>query len=264
MSRWLKVSACMSLVVGSAFAVAAPSQASTSVYYKLNLRFNEGTDGNVVSSYVNAGGAALRISTVTNNGGRARWDASPNGLGVRLPAFASVNEPHAVIQVTDPSGADGLSPGSRGFGVGADFRLNSISAKAGSGDDGNNLVQRGLHYQSAQYKLQVDNHTPSCTVKGSGGSTTVAGPRVSAEKWYRLRCVRSGSQLTLSVAALASNGSPGTPSQTGRASAAGTVTFSRSVPLSVGGKLAAVNQLIHTESIDQFNGVVDNIVFWLI
>jgi hypothetical protein len=52
------------------------------------------------------------------------------------------------------------------FRFGAAFRLDAVS-QGSRADNGDNLVQRGLSGDPAQYKLQLDGRVPACRVQGA-------------------------------------------------------------------------------------------------
>jgi hypothetical protein len=201
----------------------------------------------------NSGNSPLTVRTVTRNGGQVASTSGPDGGAVRLPAYQASNAPVAVLAVTDPDGTDDLAPGTARFTFGADFALDAKSQGSRT-DNGNNLVQRGLYDHRMQFKLQVDGNRPLCRVKGSGGAVSVKSSRtITPGVWHRAVCKRSGSQVTLTVTRL-SDGVKWTSSRVG---ATGSLQpSSRSVPVSVGGKLDAKGSL--ARSADQFNGKVDN------
>jgi hypothetical protein len=70
-------------------------------------------------------------------------------------------------------------PGSRDFEFGAGFSLDTKST-GDHADNGDNLIQRGLFGDKAQYKIQVDKGKVSCRIKGSGGAQVSIGGKVSA------------------------------------------------------------------------------------
>ncbi len=205
----------------------------------------------------NAASPELDTSVVSRNGGTVKRVAEPDRAGgaIRLPAYRSSQPPLAGLTIADRRGVDDLDPGHGTFTFGAAFTLDARSQGSRS-DNGNNLLQRGLHGDRTQYKLQVDNRRPSCRIKGRSGAVTVTSPRqVGVDAWYRVACTRHGSTVTLVVTRLA-----GRATWTHRRSGAtGSMTpASRSVPMSVGVKVTNSGALLARAS-DQFNGRVDDV-----
>ena len=216
------------------------------------------------TSFANAGSAVLHISVVTDDGG-ALLDARPridpaSDRAIRYPRYdADPAGPHAVVQVVDRRGADDLDPGVQPFRFGADFNLDTLSEDAGPGgrDNGDNLIQRGLFNRQAQYKIQLDHRIATCRVKGSLGTVSVSSSvHPVPGTWYRVMCSRQDDQLTIVV----TRWDAGMPTSL-RQSASGSIgvvsPVSRTVPLSIGGKLA--RRGVINESSDQFNGRIDNV-----
>ena len=221
---------------------------------------NQGSDPDIVASVVTSGdGQALSV--------RSR---DGQGNAIDFPDVdASTAGDRAVVKIVDKDLTDGdaLSPGIASFTLTADFMLDSSSAT----DGGNNLVQRGLAKSSDQYKIQVDvvndKLWPACAVgakiDGQWVSSAVSSPRaVKADEWYQVRCRRTAHTLTITLFSIASDGTLTTWSS-GRV--IGTPNYdltwptTGAAPMSIGGKLRP-NGTIETPS-DQFNGVVDNVIF---
>lgn len=201
-----------------------------------------------------SGNADLRVRELTARGGDIdRVSGQPGGRAARFPRYRQSDAPVAVISVVDESGGDDLAPGSRDFTFGADFALDRTS-QGSSTDNGNNLVQRGLYNDPMQYKIELDGRQPRCRVKGSAGAVLVRSSlRVSPDVWYDVRCSRAGSRVVLEVTRL----SNGRTWRDARSGSIGSLQISRTVPLSVGGKLAHATRI--AGSSDQFNGRVDNV-----
>ena len=224
----------------------SPPAGATVAGREMNLKFG-------TTAQANDGRTPLTVRTVARNGGRIASTTGPSGGAVRLPAYQASNAPVAVLAVTDTDGTDDLAPGTARFTFGADFALDAKSQGSRT-DNGNNLVQRGLYDHRMQFKLEVDGNRPLCRVKGSGGAVSVKSSRtVTPGVWHRAVCERSGSRVTLTVTRL----SDGVKWASSRSGATGSLQpSSRSVPVSVGGKLDATGSL--ARSADQFNGTVDN------
>lgn len=152
------------------------------------------------------------------------------------------------------AGGRALTPGGSHLRLGADFAL-----RAGSGEEGANIVQRGLFDTGSQIKLQVDDTTPSCRITGNSGSVLVEGAPVTPGTWYRALCERDRARVTLYVAELGASGPTGWTSWT-RTGATGVVSWlPESDPLSIGAKVNSEGGLV-SDAPDQFLGLVDNVV----
>jgi hypothetical protein len=243
--------ASLGLAVASTVLLAGPADAAPG--RELNLNFNRS------SPRVNAGTTALTVAELRHRGGAVqRISSSGTGTGgVRFPAYRDRNAPLAMLRVVDRQGTDTLTPGTARFRFGAEFALDRVS-QGNPADNGNNLVQRGLANGRMQYKLEVDGNRPLCRVKGDAGAVTVRSTRsVTPGVWYRAFCNRNGNKVRLKVVRIGDGASWSYVStgRTGRLRPA-----SRSVPLSVGGKLKDGGR-IAVSSADQFNGRVDNVYY---
>lgn len=229
----------------------------------LHLMFNDDLSAKT-PHFANAGTANLRSSLATRSGGTIRPAAGRvaprTNSAIRTPAFdARVKGPRAVVKVVDPAGADDLDPGTAGFTFGADFTLNARSQQSGSGDNGNNLIQRGLYGNVSQYKIQVDHKRVTCRIKGSSGVVEVMSPvTITAGRWYRAWCSRSGSSVTIAVTRWSESGAAITSSSSSSGTTGSLSPAIRRVPLSIGGKLNADGAVL--DSSDQFNGRIDNAI----
>ncbi len=219
-----------------------------------------GTTGTLVTGsdqFTVGGDTAVKIAVARLSGGTAKVVAGPDGAtqAVEFPAYVKSGAyPRAVIRVTPTSGG-GLSPGADDFEYGAVFRLNATSSGR-SIDNGDNLFQRGLYNDRAQFKLQIDSGYPSCRVRGSAGQVFArSSTKVTRGKWYSATCSRVGSRLTVQVVPFGSNATPVTNVANG---SSGTLTFPASKPAAVGGKLTASGAVV-SGATDQFNGAVANV-----
>jgi hypothetical protein len=250
---------------GTVVAPTAGSAATTAPSPRvLQLTFNDDNLTSKTPHFVNAGSANLSVSLVSKAGGAlrsAKGRLSPaTNTAVRTPAFApGANGPRAVIKVVDRTGTDALNPGTGAFTFGADFARNAASERAGTSDNGDNLMQRGLFGHRSQYKLQLDHGRATCRVKGAAGAVAVSSPvAITAGRWYRLRCTRSGSTVTLSVSRWSAKGVATTSTSSVKGPTGDLSPTSATMPLSIGGKLdAAGGILVDT---DQFNGRIDNVL----
>jgi hypothetical protein len=253
--------ACAAVVLA---ATVAPASATD---HRLRLRFDDTSAaiGEPMPRFTNTGTRAVTIDVRRSGGGVVRRAASlpGNRSAANFPdRDGRRGAPRAVLRIRSDTGWDNLTPRWSRFQFGGDFRLDADSARSTSSgtDDGNNLVQRGLYDDNAQFKLEVDRDRVMCSVKGSAGRQTVAsGVRVRTGQWYRARCTRDGTTVRLAVRALRRDGSPAAPSISERSGATGDLAFATRVPMSVGGKLTDSGAVASAS--DQFNGLVDNVFF---
>ena len=256
----LLVGACGAQSTGPRLTEHAASTTPVSPARVVNLDFEDSytVPGGVVAAADNGGSAKVAASVVTSDGGRitrARGVASSSAL--RFPAFSQGPTPAAVLLLRQKGATDVLSPGEHDFSFGADFNLDPVSSGSAT-DNGDNLVQRGLSSDAAQYKLQLDHGTPSCRVAGSAGEALAAAPDpVVTGGWYRVSCRRTGDTLVLVVRRLGDSG-PESKETTTVQAPTGSVEMPPEVPLSVGGKVSPGGE-ITVSATDQFNGLVDNV-----
>jgi hypothetical protein len=262
-TSFVRLSGC---ALTAAVVIGICTTATASADPEVALRFDIGTNGEQIATVANSGTAATRQRIVVAGGGYlvGRWSRTGR-LAADYPAFnGSRSAPRAVVAVSNAGLDDELDPGAARFMFGADVRRDAVS-KGTWADNGNNVIQRGLFTDAAQYKIQIDDGHASCRVKGNRGvlrveSTVVMG----AHTWYRLTCARRiwarGEHLELTVAPINADGTPGTAVTSSSAvHPVGTTSFSRATPLSVGGKLIP-GPAIDPAS-DQFNGWIDNAFF---
>jgi hypothetical protein len=231
---------------------------------QLWLDFEATTPGHTITSLANVGSATVAVTVVTAHGGRlrARHVKTVGSRVADYPAYdGRADGPRAVVSVLPVGSDDPLEPLGASFRFGVDARLDAKS-QGTSADDGNNLIQRGLFSDGAQFKIQEDSRTLSCRVQGQSGALMVVSKvRPRAKAWYRIRCARNvvsgGDRLVIAVRTIRGPGSLGpvtkTWSPTGQV---GVLDFAPSTPLSVGGKLTGPTA-VHPAS-DQFNGMLDN------
>lgn len=225
----------------------------------------EGTPaGRPFTGFTNAGTASVDISLVTAHHGAIVSRSSPfaGSHAADFPAYdGSPRGARAVIGVVPTGSVDDLEPLSSPFTLGADARLDA-SSEGSASDNGNNLLQRGLYLDAAQYKLQIDHGTISCRVEGASGAAMVASRvHVKAGTWYRIRCDRvvldTGDQLVLRVRTIGRGGRLGAIKRSqSKPGAIGDVDLPDGTPLSIGGKLD--DDLTIAAATDQFNGLLDN------
>jgi hypothetical protein len=249
----------------------------------IDLTFDHGAS----SPLTNAGayGDDVEVSLVMAGTKTARTIQGPDGTGIGLPPFsATAGSPQTVIRISnrDPAGGDRLDPATKDFVFGANFELDQAptSQEPSDVDDGDNLMQRGLYGDRSQYKIELDTRSPTCTLHGRAGRTGYRGVLdmhtapgfpaggVGSGSWYQVRCARTGpSSAQLTVSQLDQDGSvthTWTTSDIEPAMPAGPILdltpAEPGTPLSVGGKLDDDGDLVTGESLDQFNGQVDDAV----
>jgi len=216
----------------------------------------------VISDLRNQGSAVVDVIVSVLDGGALRTEQSQRRIAFRTPVYSADDDspPRAIISVRPgPSSGDALSPGGARFAYGAEFMLDAES-RGTEVDNGDNLVQRGLAGDSAQYKLEIDGGRPGCVVTGSSGSLQVIA-RVTADPgvWYRARCSRDGESLTVDVVEFRADGRDAYSSRTTTGPLGDVTMGDARTPLSVGGKLAKDGTPIRTAT-DQFNGLITNAV----
>jgi hypothetical protein len=272
-SHRLAVGRAIAIIVmaaGVGLSASVPIDAVATPVYKgarqpLRLLFNEASPVGGFTNLVNSGSAHLRVRVKAAFGGtlvrgRARTGGS-NGA-VRTPRHdASETAPRAVVEVTDRDGRDSLNPSTDAFTFGADVRLDRTSEddSAGSYDNGDNLVQRGLFDADSQYKIQLDHDRATCRIQGSDGAVAVTSRvQIKPRTWYRVRCSRSGQTVSIAITSWDRDGGRSTVSNTARGATGSLRPDARSVPLSVGGKLTPEGAIV--ASTDQLNGRIDNVI----
>lgn len=205
------------------------------------------------------GTGSVTADIVTLNGGSVVAGEAPGGVpAFRFPAY---DEPalgrRAILRVRNAGDRDVLAPGTSDFEFGAEFRHD----KATTGDptdNGDNLIQRGLFGDGSQYKIDIDKKKPSCRIEGADGAIQVKASRpVEPDTWYAVRCSRRGGRVELLVMQYEGDRlvEKTRDEEEGRT---GSIT-SESIeqPMSVGGKLTVVGEVVERAS-DQFNGAVSN------
>ena len=121
------------------------------------------------------------------------------------------------------------------------------------------MMQRGL-FEGSQYKLQIDHEDRVVPESRAPKARSPSSRSVEIEDghWYRLRCTRSGNDVTFSVSDMEADDS--TAIEDKKSGATGSLDpVDASLPLSVGGKLNADGGIVE-DSTDQFNGLLDNIL----
>jgi hypothetical protein len=178
---------------------------------------------------------------------------------LRFPHFATTEAAPRMVLVVQPAdgtqaSVDPTSDGSLTFG--ADVKLDR-SAGRGEFDNGDNVVQRGLFVDPSQYKLQVDDRMPSCSLKSATASAFVRAPEAMEPGWYRIVCDYHDGTLTVSVSRM-EDGQVGEAVQASVTEDVGPLAFDPATPLVIGGKVGHNGLLVRGQP-DQFNGALDNV-----
>ncbi len=252
-TRVLCAAACAAGLLGAL--TAAPAQAASR---QLTVTFGE-TIGQ--ESLEGAIARSAGLDVVTSGGGSLQRVVGPDGerSAVRTPAFSALSNGKRAILAIESKDPAALSPEDGDFVMRADVAVDKNSSERSSTDNGDNVLQRG-HFATAQYKIQVDHHVPSCRVAGSEGAVLVQAPEeIAPGEWYRISCRREGSTLALVVKKSTGNDTWQWVSRTTASGPIGSVDFDAGVPLSVGGKLNDSASIVAKAS-DQFNGAFANIM----
>ncbi|MDX6251513.1 MAG: hypothetical protein QOF10_4873 [Kribbellaceae bacterium] len=202
------------------------------------------------------GSAAVEVAVLSRNKPKTTFQPGhEGGIALRFPAYSGEAKGSFGALRVEPE--VWLSPGESEFSFGADIRLDAQSSGSAI-DNGDNVMQRGLFADAAQFKIQVDKHYASCVVRGADGAVVVKSKvALAAANWYRLTCHRLDKTVTLTVEQLDSTQQPAVVSKTG---AIGPLELTGAEPLSIGAKTGADGEIIKS-STDQFNGWIDNITY---
>lgn len=225
-------------------------------------------DGAPMTSLKSTEGDA-RIEVVTSGSGAVlAVPDTTGGTAAQFPDNAQVVAGGLAVLNVTPTGEDTLAPGDEDFQFGVDVMYPEGAAGDSAGDNGDNLMQRGLFGDQGQYKLQVDHERPACRIAGERDEVLVKSERtLESGQWYRLLCQRADDRVTLFVAEIEEpeDGpiddddrdwrSWTTTDRTGPIPAGPTPA-----PMSVGGKLNPQGGIV-ADAPDQFSGVLDNVVF---
>ena len=242
-------------------AVPASAVAAT----KVRIDFDRARPGTTIKAPNNLGTGKTDQYVLSQAGGKVkvRRSGMASGRVADFPNYdGDVEGKRAVITIVNAKKRDHLTPRSRNFSFGAKVNLDPMNAGT-VWDDGNNLMQRGLQDDDAQYKIEIDKRRPSCRVKGKRDALEViSSSRITTQTWYLVKCTRvrtvEGDRLTLAVIRILADGSKveKVVDQSGL-TLLGKIRFGRRVPLSVGGKLS--NRRTIERRSDQLNGRVDDV-----
>lgn len=233
---------------------------------ELRLEFEDGAAeiGGVVPSVMNLGVADVQSIAKTQDGGRIlRVEGRAGGFALRFPRFRLDGSDRLAVMDIIGRQADTFDPGDVPFRFGADFTLDDASSGT-TNDNGDNLMQRGLSTEEAQYKIQLDHQVPSCRIQGSKGEVVVkAKTAVEPNSWYRVTCERREDEVTLVLGRFDQRGRLSVQRWSGRGPIGSVAIAGPDSHLALGGKLTASGTLVQTAT-DQFNGVVDNVFYKLL
>lgn len=252
-------------------AASAPSPAATSAPV-LAIDFAELTVGESVYQVRMWGtsASALDARALARDGGGVvggTSSVSADARSMRFPTYRllrSSGTPVGVLRVRNTTAQDALAVGTRDFTWSADFRLDQQLGDVA--EDGDNLFQRGLWGDAAQWKLSVDGRRAQCQL--GFGSRRLATPTVwiPNDGWHRATCSRraSGTQaarLSLLVERWDGTRFAWVARTSSSGNAWGALDFDRWTPVSIGGKLTD-GWTIHPQP-DQFNGKIDRVRLWV-
>jgi hypothetical protein len=203
------------------------------------------------------GARSAAVTLVRASAGRLRAATGLAGrMAIGLPAYsARSDEPIAVMAVRPRGGW--MTPVEGDVDLAVDLELDKVTSGT-KRDNGDNVLQRGLYVDEAQYKLQVDHHRPSCLMRGVGGQVLAQFPEpLEPEQWYRIRCTRHHDEVRLAVSRLDEQGSPLSTRTRVAHGEIGPMEFPASSPMSIGGKLTPDGS--PAAATDQFNGLLDRV-----
>jgi hypothetical protein len=203
------------------------------------------------------GARPASVTVVTASAGRLRAMGGLAGrTAIGLPAYSSKSDEPIAIVAVRPRGS-WMTPVEGDIDLEVDLELDKVTSGT-KRDNGDNVQQRGLYVNEAQYKLQVDHHRPSCLMRGIGGQVIARVPELlQPEQWYRIRCTRDHDEVFLAVSRLDEQGSPVSTRTAVARGEIGAMEFPASSPMSIGGKLAPDGS--PAAATDQFNGLLDRV-----
>lgn len=203
------------------------------------------------------GARSAAVTLVSASAGRLRAMAGLAGrTAIGLPAYSAKSDEPIAIMAVRPRGS-WMTPVEGDIDLAVDLELDKVTSGT-KRDNGDNVLQRGLYVDEAQYKLQVDHHRPSCLMRGVGGQVIARFPeRLQPEQWYRIRCTRHHDEVRLAVSRLDEQGSPLSTRTIVARGEIGAMEFPASSPMSIGGKLTSDGS--PAAATDQFNGLLDRV-----
>ena len=245
-------------------APAASATPSLDAEGDLILTFDDAPPGGLLEETKNLGVADVAVQGLSFSGAMLALEADADGgQAVRFP---SVSASPAVVTVASIGGDDVFSPGDASFRFSADVQLDPEAAadddsELAGQDNGNNVLQRGLFGDDAQYKIQVDKGRASCRLQGDVGDVLVkADVTVPPDTWTRIACTREGDQVTLTQEVLAGPDAGQQEAWQDEATIGSITLDADAAPMTVGGKVNAKGDPVSGNS-DQFNGSIDNVFY---
>ena len=180
---------------------------------------------------------------MTRNGGKVAMEPHGSGQAITFPPRCSGPTcPRLVLQA---EATDDLNPQAQPLRYGASVRLASPPAGA-TGQDGQNILQKGYAAAGGQYKLQVDGVSgkPSCVLTdrtGEGSYLVRSRTSIADDEWHTVECRRTGPTLAIAV----------DDHVQATAAVPGALSIDSEQPFSLGGKGVGANN-------DQFHGALDD------
>jgi hypothetical protein len=174
-------------------------------------------------------------------GGMLRAERHGGGQAVRFPpvcpTYGDPGCPRAVLE----AGRADANPGVAAFRYGA-----SVLLRPDETTEGANVLQKGYSVGRSQFKLQVDGKAgkPSCVLVGTDSSeihVATAPATVASGQWHAIECVRSETELSISVDGVIVE----------QRNVPADLSIVNSDPIRIGGKGTAPNN-------DQFHGAIDD------
>ncbi len=213
-------------------------------------------EGEVLVRAEQIGVLPVSVEVASRDEGQLVVSAGRDGsLVFDFPEFTETGTPpRAVLKVMPEAGqADPLAPGQRDFTFGVEF-LKDARSIGTTVDNGDNLVQRGLASNVSQYKLELNNGRPGCTLKGSAGEVQVSlDVSVTSSTWYEVTCSRVGESVELRMTEYGLYGRVEEYAAMKEGSIGSLEWPEEQTPVAIGGKLAA-NGTVIRRATDQFNG----------
>ena len=261
MTRWAAVVTTLVVLAaaascGEAEGVEPQSSATTPPRPQLLLNFDDQEAGSAEGRQIQGqGSAAITVAVLSLNKPGTVFEPGVEGMALRFPRYTGQETGSYGALRIEPEAW--LSPGTSEFTFGADIKLDAVS-NGSEVDNGDNVMQRGLFADPAQYKIQVDKHHASCVVRGAEGALTVKSKlKLTEAKWYRLTCHRLDKTVTLTVTEVGSSEPPAVVEKTGEI---GPLDMTGSETFAIGAKIGADGDIVKS-STDQFNGAIDNVTY---
>ncbi len=163
---------------------------------QLLLTFDDQEPGSAAGRDIQGEGSAAAVISLLGLGKQTATfvKGHQGGIALRMPTYSGeATGSYSALRI-EPE--EWLSPGVSDFAFGVDLRLDAHSNGTAI-DNGDNVMQRGLYADAAQYKIQVDKHHASCVIRGADGAVVVKSKALlNPSKWYRLTCRRTDKTVT--------------------------------------------------------------------